>query len=983
MTSATPGPQENRALIGRAREFEQLSGDLQRALAGQGAMALLSGEAGIGKTYLVESLCDEAQRRGARVFAGYCYNLDAAPPYGPWRDILNDRRLRDDMPSAPALLAEHAAGRSAQSQATLFSEVSQLLAHLTLDRPVMLILEDLHWSDTASIDLLRFVARQAREHRMLTVATYRNDELTRDHPLYQRIPLLVRETQARRIELQRLDIAATAEYVLAHCPLPHDEHQRLARHLQERAQGNPFYIRELLYALEEQGVLTETASGWHFAGVATSTAVHPVPELVRQVIESRLDRLSPETRQCLEVAAVIGQDVSPDLWRRVHGCDDDELIETTRRAIESRFLRESADGMTLQFSHALVRDALYAGVVLPQRRLLHARCAELLAAQPAPEPDIVAHHFALAHDARGVEWLTRAGEHALGVYAPETAIAHLSRAIEIARALAIEPPALTARLRGLAYATIGDFNRARTDYMRALDAAQRDGDRELEWRTTIDLGALWSERDFNRTRELYNQALDLARQIGDETTIAHSLNRVGNWHLNNDQPAEAIQRCEEALGIFRRTSDTRGVAMTQRLLGMNYLVRGDLIQSDQHFREAAEGFQGLDDRLGLVSALAGHIYTAGTYTFHTEIPGPLDRIELEDMGARAVQLAVDTGWRAGEAHVFCALASSHGIRGRYAQAFDCVHRALTVAGEIDHREWMALAHEILGRLYLDLFAIPEAEQHLLESQRLSERAGAPIHLRLATAYLAYVHMGNRDVERARQTLDQLLEDGHQEDTVIARKCWAARASLAIGANDPDVALSITDRLLATTLNHTEEKIVPLYGRLRGEALTQLGYFPEAEQQLLAAHDASTACGYRPMEWRISAALGYLYRDWEREAEADDWFSRARAVVDELAGVISDGALRATYLAQARVRIPKSRDLTPLQSAKQEYGGLTARQREVAALVALGNTNADIAYILSISERTVEGHVAGVLATLNFSARTQIAAWAVTRGLLDP
>lgn len=981
MTSLTSFPDPDGSIIGRARELELLIQHFQRAGGGQGNTVLLSGEAGIGKTHLVSRLREQARELGALVLAGHCYDLGTAPPYGPWQQLLTARQLAETFPTLPALFAELARGEPLQNQTTLFSEVFLLISRLASEQPLLLVLEDLHWSDTASLDLLRAVARQVSQSPILIVATYRNDEITRDHPLYRRIPALLREAWASRVDLQPLDFRATSELVQARFSLSDDDCQRLTHYLQDRAQGNPFFIGELLYSLEEEGLLLRDDAGWRLAPEATDSATHPVPELIQQVIDSRLDRLDPEVARMLEIAAVIGPEAPLDLWQTLSDVDDEALIHATRQAIEGQFLQESPDGPLLLFRHALVREALYKAVILPQRRLLHARCGEILAARAAPDPDRIANHFVQAHDVRAIDWLARSGELALKVYAPENAIEHFTQALEIAASLGIEPPAAISRMRGLAHSMVGNFSHAQADFTVALESARAAGDLLLQWQALIDLGALWSERDYARTRELYTEAHALACTIGDETTVAHSLNRAGNWHLNVDQPGEAIQRHEEALAMFQNMGDARGVAQTARMLGMSHLVRGDLVRSNVRFREAADRFDALDDRLGLCAALTGLIYTGGTYTFHTEIPGPLGPDELAGISERAIAIAVETRWRSGEAYIACALGSHHGIRGNYGEALDFTRRGLDIARQVGHREWMALAHQILGRLYLDLFAIPEAGEHLRQSLELARTAGAPIHTRLATSYLAYVHLANGELPRALGTLDQTLTSSRPGATVIERKCWATRASVALGSGDFELALEIADDLLRTTLNQNMGGVIPLYGRLRGEALTQLNRYDEAEEQLLAARNTAIASGYLPVVWRLNATLGRLYRAWDRPFDADEWFGRARSLVDDLAQSIPEEPLRGVFLSQAANRIPAPRFATPLQSAKHAYGGLTARQREVAALIAHGHSNADIATLLSISQRTAEGHVTAILTTLDFTSRAQIAAWAVDRGLV--
>ena len=192
-SSTTPTP-----LVGRDHELALLHDCLTAARAGRGSLVLIGGEAGIGKTALADALCREAVDTGAHVFSGHCYDRIETPPYGPWIEIA--RRVQvlpaTGVRSVPSL-------DSATSQADLFAQAREFLVALSAERPLMLVLEDLHWADSASLDLLRFVARGVDEMPILLLATYRAEELDRRHPLAALVPLLVRETPTERLGLRR------------------------------------------------------------------------------------------------------------------------------------------------------------------------------------------------------------------------------------------------------------------------------------------------------------------------------------------------------------------------------------------------------------------------------------------------------------------------------------------------------------------------------------------------------------------------------------------------------------------------------------------------------------------------------------------------------------------------------------------------------------------------------------------------------------
>ena len=249
-------------LVGRERERALLRERLDAALAGRGGLVLIGGEAGIGKTALAEGLAREAAEAGGLVLVGRCYDLTETPPYGPWVELFGryPASAAADLPPLPAAFAARGQVGEAASQQALFLQVRDFLTALARRRPALLLLDDLHWADPASLELLRFLARDLAAVPLLLVVTYRADELTRRHPLSQLLPLLVRESAARRVELRPLDAAAVRALAAARYPLAEGDAARLAAYLQARAEGNPFFVQELLQALEEEGCCVRRAT---------------------------------------------------------------------------------------------------------------------------------------------------------------------------------------------------------------------------------------------------------------------------------------------------------------------------------------------------------------------------------------------------------------------------------------------------------------------------------------------------------------------------------------------------------------------------------------------------------------------------------------------------------------------------------------------------------------------------------------------------
>jgi predicted ATPase len=202
-------------LVGRGREQATLRQHLDAAIAGRGRVVLIGGEAGIGKTALAEAVCREAEEQGALMLVGRCYDLTETPPYGPWVEAFARYPSGEDVPPLPEAFAERGTVGAVASQDALFRQVLDFFAALTAVRPVVLLLDDLHWADPGSLDLLRFLARAVSALPLLVLVTYRSDELTRRHPLYALLPVLERESAAVRVDLRRLSSDAVRALVAA------------------------------------------------------------------------------------------------------------------------------------------------------------------------------------------------------------------------------------------------------------------------------------------------------------------------------------------------------------------------------------------------------------------------------------------------------------------------------------------------------------------------------------------------------------------------------------------------------------------------------------------------------------------------------------------------------------------------------------------------------------------------------------------------
>ncbi|MHB8647360.1 MAG: AAA family ATPase [Thermomicrobiales bacterium] len=456
-------------LAGREKELALLRAKLAATKVGNGGLVLIGGEAGIGKTTLAEVILREADRAGFALLEGHCFDLAETPPYGPWIDLF--LRLPLSATPLPPAFAERGTVGAVPSQMALFAQVLDFLTALSSHRPVAMLLDDLHWSDPASLDLLRFLARSVAGLPLLILVTYRSDELTRRHPLYALLPQLAREAGAERLDLHRLDDDAVRVLVAERYHLPDETTVRLVTYLQSRAEGNALFVGELLRSLEEAGALRQEGEEWRLSDLAQAA----LPVLLRQVIDGRLGRLDDESQRLLAVAAVIGHEVPLAIWATVAEVNEEAVLTVAEEGLAAHLLVEGTDGESVRFTHALIREALYEGIAGIRRRRLHRQVGAALADGRNPDPDAVAYHFQQASDDRAAEWLIKAGERSEEAYALFTARARFEAALALVESdttNAAEYARLLLRLAALHRAQDNPKARAYLDEARATAASE-------------------------------------------------------------------------------------------------------------------------------------------------------------------------------------------------------------------------------------------------------------------------------------------------------------------------------------------------------------------------------------------------------------------------------------------------------------------------------------------------------------------------------
>jgi DNA-binding CsgD family transcriptional regulator/tetratricopeptide (TPR) repeat protein len=951
-------------LVGRDRELGVLRDHLTTALNGQGSLVLISGEAGIGKTSLAEVVCREAADRDAVVLVGRCYDLTETPPYGPWVEAFGRYQRAVGGPPLPEAFARRGTLGTVTSQAALFQQVLDFFLAVAAQRSVTLFLDDLQWADPASLELLRFVARNVFSLPLLLIVTYRTDELTRRHPFARLLPTLVRESSATRVALHSLQPDDLATLIRARYALPGADATRLVAYLAERAEGNPFFLSELLHTLEEEAVLRQVHDRWVLSDV---TEVQ-VPPLLLQVLDARVARLGDDAQALLAVAAVIGQEVPLAVWARVADVGEETLVGVTERAVEAYLIR--ATSTSIRFVHALIREALYESIVPPRRQGWHRRVGEALVGQPTPDPDAVAYHFQQANDARAVDWLIEAGERARRTLADLAAIDRFERALALLDLVhEHETPRRAWLLARLAIACNRyDPRQTAAHLAAAAQIAVHLDDPVLD--VTIlgfrggshfNLGdVVQGIAEMRATRA----ALD-ALSPGDRQRMIYLLGApISRWRGTHIPNLAYIGHLHEAVTLVQQEAPPDLTSEWFRGLACAEACLGDPERADAHFQRARD----LDRAARDFWRLGGDYLVYLLYLFPYRVDNLPERQRRAEEGqanwedVRRILPDLQQPQMAWLPLLF--------VAGRWEELANLIPSLRTPIPT--YHEFIVSVVGPFARLRGDVTGAWQRVREMLPEGPATAPGGTMFVVgqqmqRLAAA----LSLDGGDLPTAKAWLeahDRWLEwSGAILGQAEGQALWAEYYGRT---GDNAQAAACAARSLALATEPRQPLALLAAHRLLGELATDARQYDDATRHLDASLRLADACQALYERALTLLALAHL-------RAATDAPETARSLLDEARAIcLALGATPALVRVDAlATRLSGMKDAPPVYPA-----GLSAREVDVLRLVATGLSNAEIAERLFVSVRTVETHIRGIYTKLGTSSRSVATRFAIEHDL---
>jgi tetratricopeptide (TPR) repeat protein len=961
--------------IGRKTELQRLDGFLKKAASGQLQVVFIAGEAGAGKSTLVEKFIHDEEELDPTLIASISEcnaHTGSSDPYLPFRQLLTSlttipeekkSAAETDSAKRTAQLKEFARisgetlvkigpdligifvpaaslltriatefalssylghrlskqlGKKTSSepmkvnpdldQEKIFEQYTSVLKALSKDRTLLLVLDDLQWADSGSLNLLFHLARDLTDSRILLLGTYRPDDvaLGRDggrHPFEATLNELKRYHGDIVLDLSHTDSdekrAFTNELIDSQ---PNHLDAAFREQLFTHTDGHPLFTVELLRNLQERGDLVKDKDGSWIQGTALDWKT--LPPRIEGVIGERIGRLTEGLRETLNVSSVMGYDFIAQVIASVQKAQERELLKDLSRELEKRYLLVSEQGelkigkqflSLYRFSHMLTQQYLYNELSAGERRMLHGEIAQTLESLSADHSDQfalqLARHFEAAGDTeKAIHYWTLAGDAAYQVYAQNEAIAAYTHALELGNETTIDPQQLNhlyAR-RGRAMELLGQFEPALKNYDEMLSIARERQDHRMELDAMMASSTLYSTptavMNPEKGQALSEEALILAKELGDQSIECKVLWNLLLSNLHGGKLDEAIDYGERSLSLARSLNLRDQIPTTLTDLGRAYNVACRFEEAEMRLAEAA----GLWRELGNMPMLNDNLNT----------------------------LLLNNFWS-----------------GTYKNALEIAQESLEVSRTTKNIWAQCWPRHLQGQIWFEYGEIDKAMDEMEASIHLAQEANAPIHTKWYSADLcwAYIQIGSvqkgMDLYRATRVSNQelpaltawtptavayalceiatgqldlaasTLAARHLSNSFSDYALKLAHSKLALARKDPTQAIAILDPVL----EHIRQFKINQYSEalyLKGQAHLMNNEGDLAKAQFEQAHLAAEALGSRWLIWQILAALAEVESD---NGKSSALKSQARQITQFIADHIHEDEMRSHFLQSDGVR----------------------------------------------------------------------------------
>jgi predicted ATPase/KaiC/GvpD/RAD55 family RecA-like ATPase len=826
-------------LIDRVEEMNVLKEAVYRAVHGEGGLVFVHGEAGIGKTRLLRELGAYARSRGVQVLYGRCpalFRMDGVPPYVLWKEVIKDYldtcipeqlyRVIGFYPAEVAKLVPEVRQRLAtipqsfpispeQEQNRLFEAVSQFITNISKETPLLVVLDDLQWTDPSSLLLLHYLARGVQKTPLLLIGAYRGTDIDDNHPLTSVLAELNRERLTQEVPLKRMplsDVSEMIKNILEQDEVP----EEFCKLVYDKTRGNPFFVEEVVKSLKEEGVIYLEKGTWKFKEVSAIE----FPKSVKNVVKARISRLAEECQNVLTMASFIGNDFTLEAICAVTGIEKNTLLKLMDKLFKTGLIKERVirgEGIC-SFADILVRDVVYEEVSPLTRKELHGIVGSALEKVYARTIDEhlgeLASHFLEGGDKeKALDHFLKAGEKARKVYANAEEASYLKSALRL-----LEEKEGEFQEKASVLERLGDVEKLVSKYddcMKHWNEAmplwvklqKKDRTATLHRKMANVLWDILGEK--NNAREHHEGALKIFETEPESVELARLYEDMAHMHRRMGEFTEAFPLAEKALALAEKLNAPEAIAISCNELAVDIILRAGVGDFKKAFEYA--------DR-ALKIALENEYWETALWAYYRLI-GALPTEEYEkrmDYLEKGLALAEKIGqvlWQSqfrliqAEFNIWCEeldkaiaalnealslfkrtgdkfntstvlldLGDAYRRSGEWEKSEKYLQEASDSARGQDEWTLNAAGYEYLGLLHLDKEEHAKAKESFEEALKAYEKAGSRVGQMYSSTFLCWVLLELGELEKAQSLLDNFQSFALETD-----EKWSMALSIALRA----------------------------------------------------------------------------------------------------------------------------------------------------------------------------------------------------------
>jgi tetratricopeptide (TPR) repeat protein len=740
-------------LIDRVEEIKLLKEAADRTIQGEGGLVLLYGEAGIGKTRLARELRAYAHLRGMQVLYGRCpalFRMDGVPPYVLWSQVIRDYlenstpeqlyRVVGFYPAEVAKLVPELGQKlrtipqsfpisPEQEQNRLFEAVSQFITNISREAPLLVVLDDLQWTDPSSLLLLHYMARGVQKTPLLLLGAYRSTDIDAKHPLSPVLTELNRERLPQSIQLKRMslnDVSEMIKSILEQDDVPAE----FCKLVYEKTRGNPFFAEEVVRSLKEEEVIYREENKWKIKEVSKIE----FPETVKSVIKARLDRLDEESQSVLTFASFVGNDFTLDAMCALTGIEENKLLELMDKMLKTGFIKEReihGEGIC-SFADILVRDVVYEEVSLLKRKKLHGVVGVALEKVYAKKIDehfgeLASHFLEGGEKDKALDYFFKAGEKAARIYANVEATSYFQSALRL-----LEEKEGEFREKGRVLEKLGDIKKLVGEYDSCL--------------------------------KYWNDGLLMWGQLDEKVDISRFHRKIANvlWEDTGDVE-EAKVHHDKALKILETEPESVELASLYEDMARMYGRTESMTLALNWAEKALELAKKLNDQ----GVIASSYVSLGAFTLFTSG----DWKKAVECHEKALKIALDNGLMETAIQAYNSLGTALPWQEQE-RCVDCFEKGFELAKKVGAIRWVSLLGTTLAGLYGQMGITDKAVLLAEESVVLDRKTGNMFNLSLSLNTLGFVYLVLGEWDKSEKYLTEALNLSKRLDQ-YGRIAWSS------------------------------------------------------------------------------------------------------------------------------------------------------------------------------------------------------------------